>query len=193
MKKKIICLKLSCLPILFFSNLTQVESKLYVVGGNVEDGYGFPVPIITIEVYSPNVDQWTICRTTCNIREAGAAVHDNKMYIVGGINGEHRYSDLLQEYGCANDKMVTLELPNRVIGKACCVLTLPPYLSSIWPLWKWKWNGWKVRMKEESEIDSSIKTVMTMNAWLMFECINVNRYWGCVWIWIQLIGGIIVF
>lgn len=119
---------------LFHSALSQVKNKLYVIGGNVEDSYGFPVPIITVEVYNPEFDQWTICKTTCNIREAGAAVHNDDIYIVGGINGEHRYSDLLQEYNCAKDQMIALELSTRVIGRACCVLTLPHYLSSIGPM-----------------------------------------------------------
>ena len=47
--------------------------KLYVVGGNIEDSYGFPVPIISVEKYCPDTDQWTLCSSTCNIREAGAA------------------------------------------------------------------------------------------------------------------------
>ncbi|XP_005092148.1 kelch-like protein 26 [Aplysia californica] len=112
--------------------MMEVQRKLYVIGGNIEDSYGFPVPIIAMEFYDPLADQWSVLKTTCNIREAGAAVLNDKIYLVGGINGEHYYSDLLQEYEPEKDQMSIVErFPTRVYGRACCILTLPHYLSGI--------------------------------------------------------------
>lgn len=109
--------------------MVEVSEKLYVIGGNIEDGYGFPVPIIGIERYCPVADQWTLCQSTCNIREAGASVLDGKVYIVGGINGEHYYSDLLQTFDPVKDEMRLVEkFPTRIYGRACCILTLPQYI-----------------------------------------------------------------
>jgi len=112
--------------------MMEVQGKMYVIGGNIEDSYGFPVPIIAMEFYDPDTDQWSLCKTNCNIREAGAAMLNDKIYIVGGINGEHYYSDLLQEYEPAADKMTIVDrFPTRVYGRACCILTLSNYLSGI--------------------------------------------------------------
>ncbi|KAK6184999.1 hypothetical protein SNE40_007331 [Patella caerulea] len=105
-----------------------VNDRLYVFGGNIEDNYGFPVPIIAIETYNPLTDQWTICDKTLNIREAGACVLDDKIYIVGGINGEHYYSDLLEVYDYKTNTLKAEEkFPTRIFGRACCVLSLPQY------------------------------------------------------------------
>ncbi|KAK0062660.1 kelch-like protein 26 [Biomphalaria pfeifferi] len=115
--------------------MMEVQKKLYVIGGNIEDSYGFPVPIIAMEYYDPDTDQWSNCKTTCNIREAGASTLNNKIYIVGGINGEHYYSDLLQEYDAAKDTMTIVDrFPTRVYGRACCILTLPHFLSATGPI-----------------------------------------------------------
>ncbi|CAL1533269.1 unnamed protein product [Lymnaea stagnalis] len=115
--------------------MMEVQNKLYVIGGNIEDSYGFPVPIIAMEFYNPETDQWSICKTTCNIREAGASTLNSKIYIVGGINGEHYYSDLLQEYDPAKDVMTIVDrFPTRVYGRACCILTLPHFLSGVGPM-----------------------------------------------------------
>ncbi|KAK7114440.1 hypothetical protein V1264_000499 [Littorina saxatilis] len=109
--------------------MLEVGEKLYVIGGNIEDSYGFPVPIIAIERYCPGTDQWTLCQSTCNIREAGASVLDSKIYIVGGINGEHYYSDLLQTFEPVKDELRLVEkFPTRIYGRACCILTLPQYV-----------------------------------------------------------------
>uniref|UniRef100_A0A0B7A627 BTB domain-containing protein n=2 Tax=Arion vulgaris TaxID=1028688 RepID=A0A0B7A627_9EUPU len=114
--------------------MMEVQNKLYVIGGNIEDSYGFPVPIIALEFYNPETNQWSICKTTCNIREAGACMLNDKIYIVGGINGEHYYSDLLQEYEPVKDQMTIVDIfPTRVYGRACCILMLPNYLSGIGP------------------------------------------------------------
>jgi kelch-like protein 9/13 len=42
-------------------SMAEVQNNLYVIGGNVEDNYGFPVPVIAIEKYCPVANQWTLC------------------------------------------------------------------------------------------------------------------------------------
>jgi kelch-like protein 9/13 len=43
-------------------SMAEVQNNLYVIGGNVEDNYGFPVPVIAIEKYCPVANQWTLCQ-----------------------------------------------------------------------------------------------------------------------------------
>ncbi|KAL3860054.1 hypothetical protein ACJMK2_010226 [Sinanodonta woodiana] len=110
-------------------NMVAVSNKLYVVGGNIEDSYGFPVPVIAIECFNPQTRQWSNCQKTLNIREAGACNLNSKIFVVGGINGEHYYSDLVQSYDPEKDELEIVEkFPTRIYGKSCCILTLPQYL-----------------------------------------------------------------
>ena len=107
-------------------NMAEIGGFVYVLGGNVEDGYGFPIPVTSIERYDVTNRQWTICKATLNIREAGCCVYKNSIFIVGGINGQHYYSDLIQKYEPYEGTVTfTNKFPTRVYGKACCILTLP--------------------------------------------------------------------
>jgi kelch-like protein 9/13 len=63
-------------------SMAEVQNNLYVIGGNVEDNYGFPVPVIAIEKYCPVANQWTLCQRSLNIREAGVCVIDQKIYML---------------------------------------------------------------------------------------------------------------
>ncbi len=113
------------------SNHVAVEAanNIFVLGGNTEDSYGFPVPVTSIERFNPLTHQWTICEAQLNIRESGACVVDDTIYIVGGINGQHYFSELLQKYSNSEDKVETVaKFPTRVHGRACCILTLPQYV-----------------------------------------------------------------
>jgi len=78
----------------------QVGGRLYVIGGNVEDSYGFPVAVTSIEMFAPPVGLWTTLVSSINVREAGTAVLSDRIYIVGGINGAHYYSDSVQVRYC---------------------------------------------------------------------------------------------
>ena len=70
-----------------------------------------------------------MCKATLNIREAGAVVIGAKVYIVGGINGQHYYSDIIQMFEAEKDCVTYVDkFPSRIYGKACCVLTLPQYV-----------------------------------------------------------------
>jgi len=110
-------------------NMITVNDRIYCMCGNIEDSMGFPVPVITIEYYTPASDQWTACQKTLNIREAGACLIEDKIYIVGGINGEHYYSDMVQCFMPATEHLKIVEkFATRLHGRACCVLTLPQYL-----------------------------------------------------------------
>lgn len=110
-------------------NMVTLGSKIYVMCGNIEDSYGFPVPVIAIERYDPEANQWTCCQKTLNIREAGACVYEDRIYIVGGINGEHYFSDLVQSYKPETEDLEIIEkFATRLHGRACCILTLPQYV-----------------------------------------------------------------
>lgn len=110
-------------------NMVTMDGRLYVMCGNIEDSYGFPVPVVSIDYYTPASDQWTVCQKKLNIRDAGACTFGGKIYIVGGINGEHYFSDLVQSYTPATDDLEVVEkFATRLHGRACCVLTLPQYL-----------------------------------------------------------------
>ena len=110
-------------------NMAEVKGYLYVVGGNVEDAYGFPVPVTSIERYDPVAKSWTMCKATLNIREAGCCVYKNSIFIVGGINGQHYYSDLIQKFDPEPGTVGFVDkFPTRIYGKACCILTLPQYM-----------------------------------------------------------------
>lgn len=109
--------------------MMEVQEKIYVIGGNIEDAYGFPIPITEIEKYCPIANQWTVCKAKFNIREAGSCVLNNDILIVGGIGGEHYLSEYVQKYDPEKDKMEIVEhFATRINGKACAVLTLPHYM-----------------------------------------------------------------
>ena len=106
--------------------MATLNGSVYVVGGNVEDSYGFPVPTTSIEMYSQEARQWTLCKVVLSIREAGACVLDNKLYLIGGINGQHFYSDVIQCYDPDKDEIKVIDMfKARVRGRSCCLLSLP--------------------------------------------------------------------
>ncbi|PAA60750.1 hypothetical protein BOX15_Mlig033334g1, partial [Macrostomum lignano] len=103
-----------------------VGSRLFVLGGNVEDIYGFPVPVTPIESYNSIADQWTLLRCSITIREAGSCVLDSRIYIAGGLDGENYYSHSLQVYDTQKDEVQLVErFPTRIYGRVCCLMTLP--------------------------------------------------------------------
>ena len=109
--------------------MVAVSERLYVIGGNTEDPYGFPVSCTSIEIYSPTTRTWSLTQAEFNIREAGAFVLNDNIYIVGGINGQHYFSDLIQRYITSRDSVDLVDkFPTRIYGRACCVLTLPQYI-----------------------------------------------------------------
>jgi len=111
-------------------SMTSVGERLYVVGGNIEDSYGFPVPVSTVEMLEPStMSLWTSCKALINIREAGVAVLDSTIYIVGGINGQHYYADAVQEYLPDDDRFEHLDkVRPGMHGRACSVLVVPRYI-----------------------------------------------------------------
>ena len=110
--------------------MAAVGDCLYVVGGNIEDSYGFPMPVSAVEMLDPaTMSSWTSCNALINIREAGVAVVDNTIYIVGGINGQHYYADAVQVYLPVDDRFEHLDkVRPGMHGRACCVLLVPRYI-----------------------------------------------------------------
>lgn len=110
-------------------NMAAVNGCLYVLGGNTGDLFGFPVPVTSIEKFNPDTGTWTVLKSVLNIREAGTCVLNDFVYIVGGINGQHYYSDLIQSFNPEEDKVeFVTKFPTRIYGRACCVLTLAHYV-----------------------------------------------------------------
>lgn len=107
-------------------NMLTVAHCIYVLGGNVEDTYGFPLPVTTVEKFNPTTLSWTILDISLNIREAGTAVLDKYIYIVGGLNGQHFYSNKLERFHIDTKRVELVdEFQSRIYGRACCFLTLP--------------------------------------------------------------------
>lgn len=110
-------------------SMLEVKDYIYVIGGSIDDPYGFSVAVTSIERFCLDSRQWTLCEAQLNIREAGACTLDGKIYIIGGINGQHYYSDLVQCYDPDKDSMNVVErFQTRIFGQSCCVLTLPQYV-----------------------------------------------------------------
>ena len=69
---------------------TVAQGKIYVFGGSVD------VPLSTIvlascEVYDPNTKRWKHISDMGQKRESAAvAVHNGKIFVTGGFDGEHR-------------------------------------------------------------------------------------------------------
>jgi len=111
-------------------SMAAVGERLYIIGGNIEDSYGFPMPVSVVEMLEPStMSAWTACNAVINIREAGVAVLDSLIYIVGGINGQHYYADDVQVYYPEDDRFEHLDkVCPGMHGRACCVLVVPRYV-----------------------------------------------------------------
>jgi kelch-like protein 9/13 len=121
-------------PALMFArsnhSMAAISGRLFVIGGNVEDSYGFPMPVTTVEMFAPtSMTMWTSCTAVINIREAGVAVLGTSIYIVGGINGQHYYADTVHIYTPDNDQFQLVDkVTPGMHGRACCMLLLPQYI-----------------------------------------------------------------
>ena len=66
------------------------QNHLYVIGGNNKTG-GCRKDILLTEIYDIKTDQWTEARPLFEGQsEAGAAVVDGKIYVIGGHNWKER-------------------------------------------------------------------------------------------------------
>jgi len=111
-------------------SMAAAAGRLYVLGGNIEDSYGFPMPVSAVEMFDPaTMSSWTSCSAPVNVREAGVAVLDSAIYIVGGINGQHYFADAVQVYSPEDDRFNELDkVRPGMHGRACCVLLVPKYI-----------------------------------------------------------------
>lgn len=111
--------------------MEAVHGRLFVLGGNTEDAYGFSNPVEPIEMYNPETDQWTRCQNQSHllIREAGSCIFESRIYIVGGIDGDHYYTDKIYCYDPTKDEInLGGVFGTRIYGRACCIMTLPQYM-----------------------------------------------------------------
>uniref|UniRef100_A0AAR2LVP2 Kelch-like family member 32 n=1 Tax=Pygocentrus nattereri TaxID=42514 RepID=A0AAR2LVP2_PYGNA len=68
--------------------MAAVRRQLYVLGGNDLDFNNDRILVRHIDSYSIDMDQWTRCTFSLltGQNEAGVAVHDDRIYVVGGYS-----------------------------------------------------------------------------------------------------------
>jgi len=103
------------------------ENKLFVIGGNNKTN-GQRKDVLLTEVYNVQTDQWTKARPLFEGQsEAGAAVVNSRIYVIGGHNWRERkdvrtvacYDPHKDEWEKAS------EFPEALTSVACCALHLP--------------------------------------------------------------------
>ncbi|CAG5114380.1 Oidioi.mRNA.OKI2018_I69.chr2.g8436.t1.cds [Oikopleura dioica] len=103
------------------------KEHLYVIGGNNKTG-GCRKDILLTEIYNLKTDQWTEARPLFEGQsEAGAAVVDGKIYVIGGHNWKERKD--VRTVACydpeTNEWEKASEFPEALTSVACCSLVLP--------------------------------------------------------------------
>lgn len=90
---------------LMFPSVVEDDGKLYVIGGLVDDIYGFTSPLANVYIYdiatgesTRGADmQYGVCWAEA------AKGNDGKVYVFGGYNGSFGYTALTQIYDIAGD------------------------------------------------------------------------------------------
>jgi len=107
--------------------MVSFESKLFVIGGNNKTS-GTRRDVLQTEVYDIHTNQWSNVKPLFEGQsEAGAAVVNNKIFIIGGHNWRERkdvrtvacYDPLIDQWEKAS------EFPEALTSVACCSLHLP--------------------------------------------------------------------
>ncbi|XP_034150706.1 kelch-like protein 31 [Esox lucius] len=108
---------------------SALGGKVYVVGGSQLGPGGDRVDVLTVEVFSPESDQWSrAAPLPLGVSTAGLSPFGEQLYLLGGWNeAEKRYKAAVQKYTPATDSWSMGEdLPEATVGVSCCTLTLPP-------------------------------------------------------------------
>lgn len=111
--------------------MVEVIGKLYVIGGNNKTN-GYRRDVQTTEVYDPEINQWTELSPLFEGQsEAGAAVVNNLIYVVGGHTWRERKDvrtvasyDTDRDYWSKNN-----DFPEALTSVACCSIKVPSYLN----------------------------------------------------------------
>lgn len=96
---------------------TEAINVLDVVGG--WDG---TCHLNSGEVYSPDIDEWSVIPNANTARwDAGIAVDDNKVYIVGGCDRNALCTSETECFDCEKHEWsVVASLPFAIHGLKCC-------------------------------------------------------------------------
>jgi len=107
--------------------MVSYENRLLVIGGNNKTS-GQRRDVLQTEVYDTVSNQWTSVKPLFECQsEAGAAVVNGKIYIIGGHNWRERkdvrtvacYDPIIDQWEKAS------EFPEALTSVACCSLRLP--------------------------------------------------------------------
>lgn len=105
-----------------------VGDRAYVIGGSQLGGRGERVDVLAVECYNPHSGQWSYCSPLhTGVSTAGAAVLNNKIYLMGGWNEiEKKYKKCIQVLNPdLNEWTEDDELPEATVGISCCAVTIP--------------------------------------------------------------------
>ena len=111
----------------FFGLLASVGNKLFLLGGATVDSAGNVVCVDKVECYTPLTDTWTTVASMAEPRaEAGLAVMDKRLYIVGGYSwNTNKRLKSVEYYDIDRDKWhKTEDIETPYTGVGCCSLML---------------------------------------------------------------------
>ena len=112
-----------------FHNMVEYHNKLYVIGGMIQDSNGDPLLVNTIEIYNPETKTWLQSKCQCAIQRAGVCVLNDAILIVGGKTGSRLCSNSITWFHPEKEEIGLLHrYSSRILGRSCCLLTLPQYL-----------------------------------------------------------------
>ena len=112
-----------------YHNMVEYRERLYIIGGMIQDSNGDPLLVNTIEIYTPETKTWFQSKCQCAIQRAGACVLNDAILIVGGKTGSRLCSNSITWFHPEKEEIGLLHrYSSRILGRSCCLLTLPQYL-----------------------------------------------------------------
>ncbi|CAH1249148.1 KLHL9 [Branchiostoma lanceolatum] len=112
--------------------MTSSHDRIYVFGGTCENGSGIR-GVLQDEYYDPSTQQWAkTSPMLCTKSEAGIAVYEGKIFIIGGYSWDrNEFSKSVECYLPEEDRWEKVaDLPEPCTGVGCSVLRLPQCVTS---------------------------------------------------------------
>lgn len=79
--------------------VTVVDNKIYAIGGYRGNAFTYGGATNTVEVYDPATDSWaTTTSMPVALSGGGTVTFNNKIYVVGGLNGQSEPISTVQEF-----------------------------------------------------------------------------------------------
>ena len=117
----------------FFSMLASVGSRLYLIGGATIDDTGNVICVPCVDIYVPLTDTWCTSSPMLQPRaEAGFAVINKKIYVVGGYSWDKSLRLSSVEYFDTekNSWKMAKDIDQPYTGVACGALTIYNFTES---------------------------------------------------------------